>query len=300
MDFAIHPTGAPIDESTGLNHIAIGYWWNISKSSNGSPAWVGVNWDANMGVDALNDMLLAHYNGTTQEWYSCGGSMSGSDGTGGATNSDGRVTSLNALTDFSPFGPGSGGGGNPFPIDLLSFTATCSNDLVDVNFEVTSQINNDYFIIERSSDAVVWEAVEVINGAGNSNAIMEYSFIDTDPLSGLAYYRLTQVDYDGVFETFYPVSTDCGSEGEGLPILVYPNPMTDEFTLEADLNDYQGDNVYYMIIDVKGSIVMREHIELKRGFNKHVINVKSLPFGSYVLRFVNTKEHISEKHIVIK
>ena len=246
-----------------------------------------------------NDMLLAHYNGS--DWESVGGTMTGSNGTGSATNSDGRVTSGWATNDFSPFGPGdNGNGGNPFPIDLLSFTATCSHDLVDVNFTLNSQINNDYFIIERSSDAVAWEAIEVINGAGNSNSIMEYGFIDTDPLSGLAYYRLTQVDYDGVFETFYPVSSSCGSEVEGLPILVYPNPIIDEFTIEADLNDYQGDNVYYMIIDVKGSIVMREHIELKRGFNKHVIDVKSLTFGSYVLRFVNTKDQISEKHIVIK
>ena len=75
---------------------------------------------------------------------------------GSATVGSGRVS--RAVTSFSPFNLGSGSGNNPLPIDLLSFTADCSHDIVDINFSVISQVNNDY-LVEKSKDAVEWEEV---------------------------------------------------------------------------------------------------------------------------------------------
>ena len=234
-------------------------------------------------MEVLGKQLVKHY---ISKWF-------------WTASSGGRVSG--AVTSFSPFNLGSSGSGNnPLPIDLLSFTADCSHDIVDINFSVISQVNNDYFLVEKSKDAVEWEEVGTLEGAGTTNSQMDYSMVDGAADHGLSYYRLTQVDYDGTSKTFAPVSSSCESLGSGLPIEVYPNPMINEVTFELDLDEYQGNEVYYTILDARGSIVLRDNMELSRGFNKHTIDVQNLPNGVYILRFNNTRDHIAEKRIIKK
>jgi hypothetical protein len=285
--------------NTGVNHVAMGCWWDIEKSSNGSPAYLAINWDANSGVDTPADILLTHWNSGTSKWDKLNANACTSgNGSGNATASDGRIKTSSPQSDFSPFNLGSGSANNALPIDLLSFHTICSHDVVDVDFSVVSQVNNDYFLVERSVDAMEWEVIGQIEGAGNSNTQMDYTFVDANPLSNLSYYRLTQVDYDGNSKTFYPVSTTCsGSEG-GLPIDVYPNPALNEVTLEMDLANYQGDDVYYTLTDATGKAVMSDYVRLDRGFNKQTLDISKLPNGVYILRFNQTKDHIKETRIV--
>lgn len=108
------------------------------------------------------------------------------------------------MDDF--FMLGSGGGGFALPIDLLSFDATYDQDGVYVEWSTISQVNNDYFDIQRSLDGYEWQNVARIPGAGNSNSLIDYSWFDTAPPWGVSYYRLKQTDYDGKSEVFYPVS----------------------------------------------------------------------------------------------
>jgi hypothetical protein len=286
---------------TGVNHIASSCWWDIERSSGGADAYVALNWETGMGIDVPADIVLSHYNSSSSEWESLGADISASNGSGTATASDGRVKSTAYVTDFSPFNLGSGSGNNPLPIDLLSFHTDCSHDIVDVNFSVLSQVNNDYFLIERSEDAIDWEVVGQLDGVegGNSNTQMDYVFVDNSPLSNLSYYRLTQVDFDGKSKTYYPVSTTCGGSSEGgLPVAIYPNPALNEVTIEMELDNFQGDDVYYTITDATGKAVLSDYVQLDRGFNKHNLDVSKLPNGVYILRFNQTKDHITETRIV--
>ena len=73
-------------------------------------------------------------------------------------------------------------------------------------WQTASELHNDYFIIEKSSNGYDWEQSGIVNGAGNSNQVLNYNFIDYFPYLGLSYYRLTQVDFDGAQETFDPKS----------------------------------------------------------------------------------------------
>ena len=293
-------------EAGEVDHVAMGCWWDIEKSAGGADAFVGINWDANSGVDTPSDIVLTHWNSTTSQWDKISGAgdvttqSNGGGGAGSGTASSGRITSATAQSDFSPFNLGSGSGNNSLPVDLLSFHTVCSHDIVDVNFSVVSQINNDYFLIERSTDAMDWEVVGQIDGVegGNSNTQMDYVFVDNNPLANLSYYRLTQVDFDGKSKTFYPVSTTCGGSEGGLPIDVYPNPASNEVTVELELDNYQGDDVYYTITDATGKAVLSDYVQLDRGFNKHTLDIGKLPNGVYILRFNQTKDHITETRIV--
>ena len=117
------------------------------------------------------------------------------------------TTGINYISDMAFDGCGGFGGGQPFPISLVSFSGALSSDNSEVllNWSVASQINNDYFEIQRRTDMSDWETIEVIEGAGNSNTETTYNSIDHQPVNGVSYYRLKQTDYDGKSESFYPI-----------------------------------------------------------------------------------------------
>jgi len=100
------------------------------------------------------------------------------------------------------------GSGQPLPIDLISFSGELdpSGSIVILNWTTASQINNDYFEIQRSTDVEEWQTISTIEGEGNSNTETTYMSLDLQPTSGISYYRLKQTDYDGMTETFNPIA----------------------------------------------------------------------------------------------
>jgi len=95
---------------------------------------------------------------------------------------------------------------SPLPITLISFEASHNNEGVLIKWSTLSQINNDYFNVQKSIDGYEWENKTTIPGAGSTNTQMDYKWLDVSPSTGVSYYRLKQTDYDGHNETFYPVS----------------------------------------------------------------------------------------------
>ena len=87
------------------------------------------------------------------------------------------------------------------PIELLRFTAVAKDTYVQIDWLTATEINNDYFNVERSADGLNFNSMSKINGAGNSTEVLSYSSVDERPLDGISYYRLKQTDYDG--ETSY-------------------------------------------------------------------------------------------------
>jgi len=88
---------------------------------------------------------------------------------------------------------------SPLPIELLSFTGKSVDKTNLLEWVTTTEINNDYFTLERSSDATHFNELGTIQGAGNSNTMLYYNFTDENPLNGVNYYRLKQTDFDGSF-----------------------------------------------------------------------------------------------------
>jgi subtilisin-like proprotein convertase family protein len=122
------------------------------------------------------------------------------------------------------------------PVGLLSFDATAiSNDRVQLVWETATEQNNDFFLIERSSNGLDnWEFVSHVNGAGNSNSPRNYMTFDEAPLDGISYYRLSQFDFDGTHfvADLQTVLIDRNSE---TGIEVFPNPSTGLVRVKSDL-----------------------------------------------------------------
>ena len=71
----------------------------------------------------------------------------------------------------------------PLPIQLLAFNATLNkNKTVDLNWTTVSEVDNNYFSVEKSSDAINWDDVSTLNGAGNSNIEINYHTVDETPI----------------------------------------------------------------------------------------------------------------------
>lgn len=89
--------------------------------------------------------------------------------------------------------------GSPLPVELLSFTGEAKSNYNLLEWTTASESNNDYFTLEKSTDGKLFKPFGVTDGAGNSTIIINYSFNDNDPTSGINYYRLKQTDFDGAF-----------------------------------------------------------------------------------------------------
>ncbi|MBN2746736.1 MAG: lamin tail domain-containing protein, partial [Bacteroidales bacterium] len=83
------------------------------------------------------------------------------------------------------------------PINLLSFSAQMQAEGVDLKWVISSEINNDFFTVERAQDGVNFNEVGRVAGAGNSNVERHYSFLDSEMPKAITYYRLRQTDFDG-------------------------------------------------------------------------------------------------------
>ena len=85
------------------------------------------------------------------------------------------------------------------PVELTQFAAKANDESVSIDWSTVSESNSDYFKVERSIDGSNFDAIGKVKAQGNSVEQINYSFIDEDPVQGINYYRLRQVDLDGSF-----------------------------------------------------------------------------------------------------
>lgn len=116
------------------------------------------------------------------------------------------------------------------PVEWLSFSGKRSVDDVILNWTTASETNNDYFLLERSSDGETFEAIAKINGKGNSNNVNYYSFIDYENNSPITYYRLKQVDFNGAYS--YSKLIVVRMENSVFDFNAWPNPVEDNLQVE--------------------------------------------------------------------
>ena len=144
------------------------------------------------------------------------------------------------VASFSGGGGGGGASGNPLPVELIHFDAqAAANHTADLHWATASELNNNYFDVERSYDAIHWEWVGNVTGNGTTNQLTDYSFTDKSIATSqnMAYYRLKQVDFDGAFEYSDIRVVRFDGRAEMLEIAAYPNPFNQEVTIHANTNE---------------------------------------------------------------
>ncbi len=137
------------------------------------------------------------------------------------------------------------------PVNYLSFDLVNKPKSVEVDWQTTSEVNNSYFEIERSSDGVNFISLGKVNGPKNgSSSLLSYVFTDYYPLNGTSYYRIKQVDLDGNY-TYTPIRSI--QREASLLVQLFPNPSDNNFNISiisgtvdqihASIKDISGKNI---------------------------------------------------------
>lgn len=169
------------------------------------------------------------------------------------------------------------------PIDLLYWDAVKKEKSVYLKWTTGAEINNDYFEIERSSDAKNWRVILKIPGHGDSKEIHNYNANDNYPLPGENYYRLKQTDFDGT-NKYSRVKIIKNYENE---LILYPNPAEDILFYKVTDPSKQ---FKVEIINSSGKIVETHEIPDKYNYDNN-LNIAHLNKGVYLLKYINTQNH---------
>lgn len=174
------------------------------------------------------------------------------------------------------------------PVTLTSFTATPQADAVLLRWATASELTNKEFIVERSADGRRYQALQTLAGRGTSLTASTYATTDAQPLPGLSYYRLRQVDLSGASSYSPTVSVSRATA-----VAAYPNPTADMLTL--DLRALPAGPCAVRLRSLPGQVVLAQTLA---GGQAQLLNVAALPVGTYLLEMESATQGRSVQRIV--
>ena len=172
----------------------------------------------------------------------------------------------------------------PTPVEFIEFAGFFNQGIVELRWSTASESNNDYFLIERMNQNQVFENIGMVNGNGTINHWQNYIFKDFSPFSGIIYYRLKQVDFDGKFE--YSKTISVNTHSSNLKYTIYPNPAVEFIQIEYRGNATAG--IHFSIFNSSGELVRKhEYVTMETG-SKIQFSTGDLPSGNYFVRITNS------------
>jgi len=174
----------------------------------------------------------------------------------------------------------------PLPIELLSFTATPTEVEVELEWVTASEINNDFFTVEKSLDLNLWKEVLVKDGAGNSNFTKTYNDVDKNPFSGLSYYRLKQTDFNGTFAYSEPVAVYFSRKS----ILSLNGLFTEQDLLHLNYLSNSTSEALITVTDIEGRIVLKTTEAASDGLNQFNYPSAHLAPGMYLVNILQNNQ----------
>lgn len=171
------------------------------------------------------------------------------------------------------------------PVDLANFNTSCeSNNILNVGWTTHNEQNSKNFVIQVSPDGSFFEDAKTINASGNSQIEMTYKASIAMPYAN-TFVRLKLSDLNNQATYSEVLEVKCGA---GLPIVVSPNPVINNFTIDNP----NGEFMQFELTDLNGKIV-------EKGTSKsvhHKVNIEeNLPSGIYLLRVKTSKGEVNFK-----
>ncbi|MEY3451597.1 MAG: hypothetical protein RL711_1423, partial [Bacteroidota bacterium] len=255
--------------------------WLITNTNFSDNFSLEMEWNVTGNVDLADIRLLVDDDGdfSNATVYAAGG---------GLTFELGSIIVRGIGTGKIPSGSskyitvGSASASTPLPVDFSIFNAEFVHDHVKINWQTTTETNNNYFIIQKSTNGRTWENVDRVEGAKNSSQNITYHFDDKTPYSGTSYYRLKQVDLDGkyTYSETKTVDVDAIDHDE---IHVNPNPTTGAFTIKGDQINIEDISIF----DVNGKNVTAL-VKIQNAQTEIHVDLESLNDGVYILKIKDT------------
>lgn len=168
-------------------------------------------------------------------------------------------------------------------VNLIGFKTVLEKNTVIISWETRSEQNNQDFLVERSGNGLLYEDIGRVKGAGNTNLLQQYVFIDEKPISGHNYYRIKQVDVAGHF-TYSNISIIQFVQAVTGGLCIYPNPVLSRLQLKL----HPADVTYIAVVmDVLGRAII--HCRGTPDYLSNAISMKldQLKKGMYFLKISN-------------
>ncbi len=262
---------APSVTTTENNTLVLGYYTNKKSSTYTADITTTERYDVPNTPDGIPSNMLATFVQAS----------AGATGNKVATSSDSESWSaVQVAVRFDI----------TLPVELLYFTARSEGNAVLINWATATEINNDYFSIEKSKDGITFQELSKVNGAGNSDEKIEYQAVDESPFNGITYYRIKQTDFDGQYEYSNLIVADYTREFE---VQLFPNPSSRRITLTTAR---PLDNV---TVFIKNSL--NKAIKEISNISGHsiIIDREDLPSGLYFLQLMEDDRVLSINKIMI-
>jgi hypothetical protein len=265
-------TTGPLNATNVVNRT----WMISEKNIGGSNLSMTLQWSTadELAFDRTNSGVSHHLSGNTWDYapvYGLAASV-------GADWSQTRT----GFTSFSPFVVNDQSA--DLPIELMSFTAVRHAAInVDLDWATASELNNKGFEVERMLDSETeFRQVAFVEGAGTTSDGHYYHLLDDNAHSGISYYRLKQVDFDGSF-SYSDVRVVEGIAAAS-DIKLMPNPTND--VLSVRFGQFNAQTTHIRIFGIDGKLLYQQNFDLTTGQLLSLPITRDFPAGSYLLQAV--------------
>ncbi len=182
------------------------------------------------------------------------------------------------------------------PSSTYTITTVSEGNALNINWSTSTEINSDYFIVQRSNDGILFDDVMQELAAGNSSAVNNYSITDYKPYSGTSFYRVVEVDMDG--RITHKVSTVANFEAE-LSMTVYPGSSGNAFNVS--IVSKKKKQVLVVVRDIQGKEFYSKFILLRSVDEIVAIEPEgTLPPGLYTVVASSNNAIFSKKIMITK
>ncbi|MFK7775774.1 MAG: glycoside hydrolase family 9 protein [Saprospiraceae bacterium] len=175
----------------------------------------------------------------------------------------------------------------PLPVDLIYFNVEVTTEkTVKLTWKSATEINNDFYEIQRSQDGIQFERLAQVDGKGTTNLNSVYTAIDSTPLEGVSYYRIKQVDFDGNTSVF-PIKS-VFFERSTFSVSLQPNPAKDQLNIFIDSK--VNEKLEIVLISIDGNVLLEKgNITIAKGGDSIPMEINKLVNGIYFVKIRNLK-----------
>jgi len=189
---------------------------------------------------------------------------------------------------------------NMLPIELLSFDARLKGSEVLLEWITESEINNERFEVEHSTDGKTFTSIGSLAGSGTSNKLNTYKMVHAFPRIDVNYYRLKQIDYDGAFSYSDIEVVKYQSNRNNSIVSAYPNPFNQDITVQFSPSEFSSTEKVRTIevYDIFGKLVLSSEVAIEE--LNTTLDLSNLSSGAYFLRTSEPQFSTSKIQRIIK
>jgi len=179
------------------------------------------------------------------------------------------------------------------PVELLRFGGKLIQQKVKLQWITTSEKNNAFFTIEKTSDLKTFKVVATVAGSINSNSEISYLVYDHEPEEGISYYRLSQTDIDGSSKILGMISI-TNYFSTKIIRAIYPVPFNDDLTIELNSKAVTSEKIILTVYNALGEMVFQSEFPMTEKID---LSLSDLPPAFYTL-MIRSEEGIEITKII--